>query len=684
MHHFTLPLNWENQYDFNAVYYSVTQVNAGSQLLNNGFTNTYGLYPHFLQPFFNVFGLSVANFTLIMSLLIVFTFLSLLLFLYTNVKDKLLVFLGFFSAIFFTFMLNRIVINFDAYFANFPIRTTTIAFLFLFISLYLIARQKKETVFFISVYYIGMLLLPFGILWNFEYGAVSFITWIAFLCFIDFYNAEHNINWKKIITHIGIAVAALLFDLVFYGLLQLAIYGHFPDFKLSLSMLTLFSKMGYFQLPMSVFHPWMLVILTYILGLIYAIAAIYKKKITKKSSAIFAIAILGCGIFTYYQGRSHNWNLAVSFILAFTELVLLTDELLDSYRESRHVALIPMLYLSLACLLFSPICIFSKTNDIQQLANQTIPKELKTPYGKEKKYINEVKQFIDSCQISTNQVLLFCSNKYQGLFMENRKMQSAVNPGILDLFFKKDIDRYVAAIIDSSHNAFLGNNFYYNYGAPIRTALASEYNVQKCLFDTTTLIFAFLNKREVSYPQETFFTVDEQTLIHEKYTGKSDNFNQYHDAGTEGLETEEFPAEFTIELLIRPDSLQFFPYPIVFSNATDTSGIALIKNSDNSKNVYMVSLGKLGFNIPLTPNSWNYITLCYSNRYVHIYINGKHATSVLFPTPYQNSTNRFYIGNNNSTRNFFGIISEIAVSSGIKNMSNIQDTWQNIQKTIQP
>ena len=43
MMHFDMPLNWENQFDFNVVFYSATQVNAGSQLLTDGFTNTYGL-----------------------------------------------------------------------------------------------------------------------------------------------------------------------------------------------------------------------------------------------------------------------------------------------------------------------------------------------------------------------------------------------------------------------------------------------------------------------------------------------------------------------------------------------------------------------------------------------------------------------------------------------------------------
>src|SRR5439155_6107733 len=67
---FVFPYTTENSWDLNAVYYSVIQVFRGHALLINDFTNTYGLYPHFLVPILKLTGLSVAAFTAIMSVLI--------------------------------------------------------------------------------------------------------------------------------------------------------------------------------------------------------------------------------------------------------------------------------------------------------------------------------------------------------------------------------------------------------------------------------------------------------------------------------------------------------------------------------------------------------------------------------------------------------------------------------------
>ena len=66
---FSFPNTQENRYDFNAVYYSVVQVYNGLPMLVDGFTNTYGLYPHFVVPFLKISGLSVLSFSALMAFL---------------------------------------------------------------------------------------------------------------------------------------------------------------------------------------------------------------------------------------------------------------------------------------------------------------------------------------------------------------------------------------------------------------------------------------------------------------------------------------------------------------------------------------------------------------------------------------------------------------------------------------
>ncbi|HEY6837801.1 MAG TPA: hypothetical protein VI389_03580, partial [Geobacteraceae bacterium] len=69
IHVFRFPYTYPNKYDFSAVYYSMVQVFGGAPLLVDGFTNTYGLYPHFLVPIFKLTGLSVLTFSGVMAVL---------------------------------------------------------------------------------------------------------------------------------------------------------------------------------------------------------------------------------------------------------------------------------------------------------------------------------------------------------------------------------------------------------------------------------------------------------------------------------------------------------------------------------------------------------------------------------------------------------------------------------------
>lgn len=683
MMHFDMPLNWENQFDFNAVFYSATQVNAGGQLLRDNFTNTYGLYPHFLQPLFNLFGFSVANFTLVMSFLIVFIFAAILLFLYTTVQDKVLVLLGFASCLYFPYLLNRLVMNFDATFAIFPIRITPIALLFLTVSFFLIAARKNQQRFQRIVYYIGTILMSFGVIWNFEFGLVSYLSWLAFLCYYDFFTTEKKFNWKKILFHLGVWVIALLLTFACYGIIQLIHYGQFPDFRLLTSTLSVFGSMGFFMLPMPLFHPWMLLVLIHILCLVYAINRLFKKDITPKSAAIFLLAILGCGLFAYYQGRSHNWPFVTSLLPGLIELTLLTDELWLAFKRTNNFILTPFLYLCFACLFLSIISIGAASSDINKLANHVVGKEQKAAYNKEKIYISRVNNFIDSCNISTDRVILLCSNKYQGLFMQDKRMRSAVNPGILDLFYRSDAERYVTTLADSAYDVFLGYNFYYPYLSEIRTALVSEYQVVDKLNDTTSSIFAHLRKRNVSASTTIFFPQGESTILHEKFVKDSTYYKRLSELSQNGEDSLDIPSVFSVEILFRPDSLQFYSYPVLCTNSTDSSGFSIIHSGSKEKpDEYYFHLCRLGFPIQLKSDQWHYLAVTISGAEVSVYDNGKSVANVRFPAPYCASTRPLFIGNDGSLRHFFGIINEICLTKGRLTSTEIQDRWSEISSAI--
>ena len=119
---FKFPYTFENKFDFNAIFYSVVQVFNGHPMLVDGFTNTYGLYPHFITPFLKITGLSVLNFSLLMGLLLASCFIMIFVFLRKNIENHWVTILTFSLVFFQTYAYGKIATNFDPYFAIHPIR----------------------------------------------------------------------------------------------------------------------------------------------------------------------------------------------------------------------------------------------------------------------------------------------------------------------------------------------------------------------------------------------------------------------------------------------------------------------------------------------------------------------------------------------------------------------------------
>lgn len=60
------------------------------------------------------------------------------------------------------------------------------------------------------------------------------------------------------------------------------------------------------------YHPWMLFALVYIIGWVISINNFYNNQKNTLNISILLLTVLGTLSFTYYQGRSHNWNLMIT------------------------------------------------------------------------------------------------------------------------------------------------------------------------------------------------------------------------------------------------------------------------------------------------------------------------------------------------------------------------------------
>src|SRR5574344_753290 len=358
-----------------------------------------------------------------------------------------------------------------------------------------------------------------------------------------------------------------------------------------------------------------------------------------------------------------------SILFAFIVLVLLVDELWASYQKSSAKILIPFLYIALYALFFSTIDVVANASKIKDLSDK-IPqsKELRISANQETTKIQRIRSFIDSCNVTTPKVFVFCSNRYQGLYMESSKMRSALNPGFLDLFYKSDLQRYVQTVIDSSFNIFMDvQGFYYPNCENIRAAVSQHYYSEKELRDTTSVTVAFLKKRKVEMPKTSFFKEDQTQIYYEKYRDDSLGNQRRIALAGQGIDSLVFPDEFSYEVLVYPDAHQICRGAAIIGNATDSSGFCICKSTiKTDSQAYIILRGNQAVSINLTPNTWHYIVVGISGERMVVIDNNTLVARVIFPRAYQNKTStNLFIGNLTTRRNFNGLISEVSIKKGL-------------------
>jgi len=407
---------------FDAVFYSQNQVENGVPMLVDGFTNTYGLYPHFLHLIFKIIGLSILKFTLVNSLLIVICFASLFWFLLRETKNKFISIIGIGSIIFsYIFWKHQFG---DAYFQFFPIRTIFPCLMLLFASFFNTNRNKFLYVF-ISIF------CALNLLWNPDIGIFTNFSWIAFVIYLKTIEKQNVIEKFKLgIITVFISISIVILTLVcFQGIMFLS-YKTMPDLSLLFSTIFVFSGLGFYMLPMQLIHPWIIFAIWVLIGFGLSINSYFNFK--KDNAILFLLTLVCIGFFCYYQGRSH------SFVF---------------------IAL-PPFFLMLLCLLLSKINIKSTSIQLKTFAiagffilMMTIPSMTRLNilflsdknilYGKNEtpEMIKSNIAFIKKYTKPGEKILIRLTDNYQGLYHNATQTISVFNPGFIELFFNSDIDR---------------------------------------------------------------------------------------------------------------------------------------------------------------------------------------------------------------------------------------------------
>ncbi len=675
---FYFPYSFENKYNFNPVYYSMTQVYSGAALLVDGFTNTYGLYPHFLNLVFKIIGLNILKFSMVMGLLAAAAFTMNFFSLKHFVRNKVILFLGILTVIFFPFMdfkfgqggvnpnlpaPDNFEVHFDCNFAFYPIRYIIPSVLIILAIAYL--KKRKPL-----IYWLTTVVMAFFVLWNPEIGLVCYLSWMAFNVFNDFYTPDGKIGIKKILIHlvagIGVIVAVFVID---KGIIHM-LYGASPDLSLLFGAILVFGKIGFNMLPMDVIHPWHLMALILILGFLYAISSWRKKEITPRTSIIFLVSVIGVGFFFYFQGRSHDWQLAQSSGMCLFLLTLLGDELWEKVKKNNVPILNAIFVVFLFFISFSFFEMVYNADKIKELVYQDEDKG-RQGQEEEQKRIEGNADFILKNSAEKEKIHVITAIQYQGLYFNGSARRSAFNPSAMEIFSNADLARLERTILDSSYNVFIEPGII-NFPSMIRPvgAIAATYE-----FKTAFQTMALLTKRKVRLPAKSFFSRPDQ-IIHRKYGDDTAGLSLRMNDATGKLLSVTPGSSFSVEVYFH-SAQQIYQVAALIGNMTDTAGF-LIYNIVNTPNYFFGINGK-GLNLPVPNNQWVYCVMNVFPDRVEVYINGASAGSFALPQPMRQSREKLWVGNIGFMRYYIGAISEVAINSKPLDKNQVEETWSQMK-----
>jgi len=405
-----------------AYFYSISQVYMGKPLLLDGFVNQYGLYPQLLEPIFRIIGLDILKFTSVMAVLLAISFLCIYAFLRDAVDNKLIAFSGFIMILFYNFLLSKILFA-DPYFQFYPHRLIFPTMLIILSYYYF----KGDT----WLYYPSFFLYSIAVLWNPDTGIVVFGAWMLSLVYGEFLQPNATRGAAKHILTGATVFSSTIIAYEFYIFLR---YGAFPDFGSLFAYMLYFSESGLGMLPMPLIHPWNFVLLIYAVGLSHSARYLIASEDTTKARMTFLLSVLGLGVFLYYQGRSHDFNLLHIMYPALILLVLCADDLFKRIKSGSRDALELVVFGLITLLLVSSNLSFSDNyHAVQEITAIRQQNNLPTNVTKNIEFIKE--------NTHPGERVLFVSPN-EGIYYAETKTESALNiPGYAELILVDDFNK---------------------------------------------------------------------------------------------------------------------------------------------------------------------------------------------------------------------------------------------------
>lgn len=436
---------WSESFD--AVIYQLTEVHSGKTIMAN-LPSQYGLYAEFMAPLFRIIDLSILNITIVFAIMQFVSMVSLGVFISKTVSSFTIKYLVSASLIAVTFSsIGHYSGVDDAYFQYWPIRFFWPALITLQFYQFSNDRTIKKA-FAISIS------STLATIWNVDVGAVIFITFFAYLVsrlILSIAASKHDDTWNKT----AYAKAIGLHILTFAILASLAVAylelksGTELRIKDIFKYQDIFYRMGFMKLAMPIYpHPWMSIISIYFLGIIYSLMLWRAGIRTAKVDSIFFLSTLGLGIFSYYEGRSHIFNLITILWPSLILTGIFSDTIICRIKKNKlDKTLIVYPFVSLSILMVISTGLLSHAGIFLNSA-LNLPYSLASPeHGVIQSELNFIRRHNNKYK---NCVIL--SQRQAIYYLETKTNSPLDGPSYIQTILKSDEERFAKSIIEGDVN----------------------------------------------------------------------------------------------------------------------------------------------------------------------------------------------------------------------------------------
>lgn len=306
----------------NIVAYAISQAAAG-----NTDYHQYGFYARMLAPFFRINSPNMLNISIAMAFLFLTAVLAIYWVLFRNVKNKILVpafaFIFFLTSNTWAFLhVDKLASCIEPYFAYYPVRFMFPALAVLFF--YVQACFKKKYFIFICGILSGI-----SLWWNFDSGTAvaGAFSALMFLELVFSRSRSSSVQLLSFFISAGLAFLVLLFV---FSIQQGEIISPEETFK----YIKIFSSLGFMMMPLpGLPAPWCFFIGIYLLGIIIGLRSFIIGRFSISAKMSLFLSVLGIGLFTYYQGRSHIYSLPPVIWPALLLMFIHTDRVIRLVRN---------------------------------------------------------------------------------------------------------------------------------------------------------------------------------------------------------------------------------------------------------------------------------------------------------------------------------------------------------------